>query len=70
MSRRRMKRVFEESFKLEVVQLYSNGVPSSEHVTIWYYPSALDNWIMHFDTNQSINQDYYLTSQDKAIIEL
>lgn len=32
MSQRRIKRTFDESFKLQMVQLYNNGVPRSEIV--------------------------------------
>lgn len=42
MSQRRKKRVFEESFKLEMVQLYNSGTPRSELVKEYdLTPSAL-----------------------------
>lgn len=71
MSQRRKKRVFEESFKLEMVQLYNSGIPRSELVKEYdLTPSALGKWINQYNSNQSFKPEDNLTEDEKEIIRL
>ncbi len=71
MSQRRKKRVFEESFKLEMVQLYNSGAPRSELVKEYdLTPSALGKWIKQYNSNQSFKPEDNLTEDEKEIIRL
>ncbi len=71
MSQRRKKRVFEESFKLEMVQLYNSGTPRAQLVKEYdLTPSALGKWINQYNSNQSFKPEDNLTDQDKEIIRL
>lgn len=71
MSQRRKKRVFEESFKLEMVQLYNNGVSRSQLAKDYdLTPSALGKWIKQYNTTQSFKPEDNLTEQDKEIMRL
>ncbi len=71
MSERRKKRIFEASFKLEMVELYNNGVPRSQLVKDYdLTPSALGKWIKQYNTTQSFKPEDNLTEQDKEIIKL
>ena len=71
MSQRRKKRVFEESFKLEMVQLYNNGITRSQIVKDYdLTPSALGKWIMQYNSNQSFKPGDNLTEDEKEIIRL
>ncbi len=71
MSQRRKKRVFEESFKLEMVQLYNSGTPRTQLIKDYdLTPSALGKWIKQYNSNQSFKPEDNLTEQDKEIIRL
>ncbi len=71
MSQRRKKRVFEESFKLVMVQLYNSGTPQSKLIKVYdLTPSAFGKWTNQYNSNQSFKPEDNLTEQDKEIIRL
>lgn len=71
MSQRRKKRIYDEAFKLQMVQLYNNGVTRSELIREYdLTPSALGKWIKQYNTTKSFKVEDNLTEDEKEIIRL
>lgn len=68
---RRERRVYEESFKLQMVQLIESGMRRKDVLEKYELtPSALDKWIKQYSNSKSFKVADNLSDTEKELIAL
>ncbi len=68
---KRERRKYNEEFKRQIVQLYTNGKARADLIREYdLTPSAFDRWLSQYNTSGSFHEKDQLTDEQQELIKL